>query len=73
MLRITVAVEPTLEGNAHNRSRKFQQLLCPFYSLGDRVLIRSRADRLLKQISEKSVKVICFQPTLGKENGWLCG
>ncbi|MBD1826809.1 hypothetical protein NDI47_07870 [Microcoleus vaginatus GB1-A2] len=34
-----MAVEPTLEGNAHNRSRKFQQLLCPFYSLGDRVLI----------------------------------
>jgi len=35
-----VAVEPTLEGNVHNRSLFFfQQLLCPFYSLGDRVLI----------------------------------
>jgi hypothetical protein len=37
---MTVAVEPTLEGNVHNRSLFFfQQLLCPFYSLGDRVLI----------------------------------
>jgi hypothetical protein len=66
---MAVAVEPTLEGNVHNRSLFFfQQLLCPFYSLGDRVLIRSRADRLLKQIGEKSVKVICFQPRLGKQN-----
>jgi hypothetical protein len=46
----------------------FQQLLLPFYPLRDRVLIRSRADRRLKQIGEKSVKVICFQPRLGQQN-----
>lgn len=40
VLRMTVVVEATLEGNVHNRSLFFfQQLLCPFYSLGDRVLI----------------------------------
>jgi hypothetical protein len=33
-------LKPHQYGNAHNRSLFFfQQLLCPFYSLGDRVLI----------------------------------
>lgn len=51
--QMTVAVEPTQEGNFHNRSVcLFQQLLRPFYPLLDQVLVGSRADRLLKQMAE---------------------
>jgi hypothetical protein len=66
---MAVVLKADQYGNVHNRSLfLFQQLLLPFYPLRDRVFIRSRADRLLKQIGEKSVKVICFQPRLGKQN-----
>ncbi|MEG4859453.1 hypothetical protein QUB75_17950 [Microcoleus sp. K1-B6] len=35
-----------------DRSRKFQQLLCPFYPLGDRILLGRCAAQLLQQMAK---------------------
>ena len=60
---ILVAFAPTANWGLLDRAQMQEELEA----------VRSRADRLLKQIGEKSVKVICFQPRLGKPNAWLCG
>lgn len=51
--QMAVAVKPTPQGNLHNRLLGlFQQLLCSFNPLLEKVLVGTRADRLLKHMAE---------------------